>query len=890
MAEPSRAGQAAPWHALSPQEALSALNTRPEGLTSQEARARLALYGPNQLRVAPPVSPLKLLLDEFRSPLILILVGAAAVLYVVAATTGNGEQNIDATLIILIVVLNATLGFIQNYRANRGIEALKRLAAPRTTFLRDGHLLTDAATALVPGDVVALEEGDRVPADGRLLEAYELQVDESPLTGESMPVHKGHIPVAEDTPLAERSSMVYMGTTVMRGRGRFAVTETGMRTQMGTIAEHIQAIREGPTPFQREVAALGRRITFVVGVLIVIIAALQLALADSTLLDAFIAAVALAVAAIPEGLPVVLTLALAFGTRRMLERKALVRSLPTVEIIGSAQVICTDKTGTITEGVMGLRVLYWQGHVLQVTGGATATEGQFLEDGRPTHQSDNLALLAAGLCNNAQRDPERGFIGDPTEVALLAGALKAGVDLGAYRRLDEVPFSSERKMMSVLVERDGRRLVFSKGAPEVLLERCTGTCTAEGVTELDDEERKRLRQQTDQLAGQALRVLALAYREADATDHASMERGLVFLGLAGLSDPPRREARDAMATASRAGIRVVMITGDNLLTARAIAGDVGLSGEAMEGRRLDSLDDAALRQVAQRVNIFARAEPVHKLRILQALRGQGQVVVMTGDGVNDAPALKAADVGIAMGIRGTDVARDASDMVLLDDNFATIVAAVEEGRRIFANIRKFVSYLLIGNFTEVLVILGTSFFGYLPITAVQILWINLVTDGIPALALGLDPAPPGLMKQPPRREGVISRRVLWTILGIGLLQTIIVLASFFFGLRYDLETARTIAFTSIPIQEYGVLVVLRYQERARLFSNRWLAVSVAVSLALHLAIIYTPLSDFFDVAPLGLGPWLVLLGGLAVSIAGGILVVALLGRWLRGPVRRSTRL
>ncbi len=884
MADPLRSGLAAPWHALSPQEALSALNTRPEGLTSQEARARLALYGPNRLRVAPPVSPLKLLLDEFRSPLILILVGAAAVLYVVAATTGNGEQNIDATLIILIVVLNATLGFVQNYRANRGIEALKRLAAPRTTFLRDGRLVADEATALVPGDVVALEEGDRVPADGRLLEAHDLQVDESPLTGESMPVPKGHAPVAEDTPLAERSSMVYMGTTVMRGRGRFAVTETGMRTQMGTIAEHIQAIQEGPTPFQREVAALGRRITFVVGVLI-IIAGLQLALAGSTLLEAFIAAVALAVAAIPEGLPVVLTLALAFGTRRMLERRALVRSLPTVEIIGSAQVICTDKTGTITEGVMGLRALYWQGRVLQVTGGATATEGQFLRDGRPTDQSDNLALLAAGLCNNAQRDPERGFIGDPTEVALLAGALKAGVDLGAYRRLDEVPFSSERKMMSVVVERDALRLVFSKGAPEVLLERCTAACTAEGILELGDEDRKRLRQQTDQLAGQALRVLALAYKEADATDHASMERGLVFLGLAGLSDPPRHEAREAMATASGAGIRVVMITGDNLLTARAIARDVGLSGEAMEGRRLDDLDDAALRQVAQRVNIFARAEPVHKLRILQALRGQGQVVVMTGDGVNDAPALKAADVGIAMGIKGTDVARDASDMVLLDDNFATIVAAVEEGRRIFANIRKFVSYLLIGNFTEVLVILGASFFGYLPITAVQILWINLVTDGIPALALGLDPAPPGLMRQPPRREGVISRRVIWTILGIGLLQTIIVLASFFFGLRYGMETAQTIAFTSIPIQEYGVLVVLRYQERARLFSNRWLAVSVAVSLALHLAIIYTPLSDFFDVAPLGLVSWLVLLGGLAVSIASGILVVALLDRWHRRPAR-----
>jgi Ca2+-transporting ATPase len=860
----------APWHALSKEEVTEHLGTSPGGISSNEATARLNRFGPNQLKAAPPVSLLKLFFDEFRSPLILILMASALLLFMVAAMGTNPEHNVDAGLILAIVLFNGILGFVQNSRAYRGIEALKRLSAPISTVLRDGRRITKEACLLVPGDVVLLEEGDRIPTDGRILEAYGLRLDESALTGESLTVAKSSQSLPEDTGLAERSNMTYSGTVVMRGRGRFVVTETGMSTQVGMIAKEIQSVREGPTHFQRQVAELGKKITFIIVGLIALIALLQLTVAHLSLLEVFVAAVALAVAAIPEGLPVVLTLALAFGTRRMLERHCLVRALPVVEILGSAQVICSDKTGTITEGQMGLRSLYWQDNLLEVTGGSIDKDGEFLDHGRPTQQKYNLALLAGALCNNAQYDSKTGFQGDPTEVALLSGAHKAKINMDDYVRIDEIPFSSERKMMSVIVQKDRHHFIFSKGAPEVLIDRCHKLYTPEGAVELRKEDKSRLLEVNSQLAGQALRVLALAYKENSVLNHDEAETDLTFLGLAGLSDPPRKAAKEAMATVFEAGIRVVMITGDNRITAKAIAQDVGLEGECLEGRDLDGLSETGMKETVDRVNIYSRAEPKHKLRILQALQAPGQVVAMTGDGVNDAPALKRADVGIAMGIRGTDVARDASDMVLLDDNFGTIVAAIEEGRRIFANIKKFVNYLLIGNFSEVLTILVASFFGYLPVTAVQILWINLVTDGIPAIALGLDPAPPGLMKERPRRGEVLGRSMLASIIGIGIVQTVIILISFKLGLRFDLETARTIVFTAFPLQEFAVLGMLRYRERAPFLSNRWLVVAVAVSLCLQLLLIYTPVGALFGVVPLGLFPWLILMVGLATGYVAGI--------------------
>lgn len=804
---------------------------------------------------------------------------AAGLLYLVAVVGEEPDRIIDASLILLIVAFNAILGFVQNYRAHQGIEALKRLAAPMCTMVRDGHRIAAPAAGLVPGDVVILEEGDHVPADGRLLDAFDLDVDESALTGESVMVGKRSTPLPETVILAERGNMVYMGTVVLRGRGRLVVTETGMDTEVGRIAEAVQSQTARPTQFQRDVSTLGKRITLIITVTIGIVSALLLTVGGFGILETFVAAVALAVAAIPEGLPVVLTLALAFGTRRMLERHALVRSLPVLEILGSSQVICTDKTGTITEGRMSLRVLLWQDRQYDVTGAAASIDGEYLHDGISMDLADNLAVLAGGLCNNAEYHVEHGFIGDPTEVALLAAAHKAGAPLSAYTREDEVTFTSKRKMMSVVASQGDRRYLFTKGAVEVVAQKCSHVLSADGPIPMTAVEREALFQENSRLAGQSLRVLALAYREDPGDVHEALEQDLVFLGLAGIADPPRPEAKAAIEAAATAGIRVVMITGDNKATALAIANDVGLQGECLEGRDVEEMDDEALRMAIQRIGIYARAEPGHKLRILQALQGADRVVAMTGDGVNDAPALKGSDVGIAMGIRGTDVARDAADMVLMDDNFASIVSAVEEGRRIFANIKKFVAYLLTANLSEVLVILVAAIFGYLPVTAVQILWINLVTDSAPAVALGVDPAPRGLMHEPPNRSQVISRPVISFILSVGVIIAIIILGIFALMLELaDLPTARTVAFTAFVLLENLPLVAIRFQEGSSLLANRWLIIAILVSFGLQLIVLYTGLGSLFGVVPLGLQEWLVLLGGAALGVVSTIIASKVLTR------------
>ena len=883
--------QRKPWHSLPLDQVLSDPDTAQKGLSTAEASLRLERFGPNGLLETPPVSPATILLREFRSFLVLILIGAAILLFIVAAADNDSSHYIDASLILLIVVFNGALGFVQNYRAQRGIESLRRLSAPTATFLRDGQVVTGETSVLVPGDVVLLEEGDRIPADGRLIEAFDLRIDESGLTGESLPVSKQTGLLEPDTNLAERTNMVYMSTVALRGRAKLVVTETGMASEVGKIATEIQSAENRPTDFQREIDTLGKRITFMIAVLISLIVVLQLTVSGFTLFETFISAVALAVAAIPEGLPVVLTLALAFGTRRMLDRNTLVRSLPVVEIVGSADIICADKTGTITEGRMSLRLLDHSDGRHEFVSGSSGY-GMFIdEQGDPVDESDNLALLAAGLCNNASFDLAGGLRGDPTETALLEGAVASGVDLADYTRLHEIPFSSERKMMSVVVQRDNRIFVFSKGAPEVVIPLCSAAFDAGGSILLDSKGREVLLEKNGNLAAQALRLLALAYRELPADqdwgryvnasddslrsdeDHKFFEHDLVFLGLAGLSDPPREEAAEAIRVANGAGIRVVMITGDNRATALAVAQDVGLQGNCMEGRELEGLAGDEMTATTQSCSIYARAEPRHKLQILRSLQNQGHIVVMTGDGVNDAPALKSANVGIAMGIRGTDVAKDASGMVLLDDNFATIVAAVEEGRRIFANIKKFVNYLFTGNFAEVLVVLVASFFGYLPITAVQILWINLVTDSGPAVALGIDPVAPGVMQKAPVRGGVITNGMYALVFSIGVVTAAIILGSFFLGLHlYDLQTAQTMTFTAFVVHEYLRLGVIRHQERSPYFSNRWLVGSVAFSLSLQMILVYSPIGELFNLTPLGAVEWLILIGGLGVGILASLTI------------------
>ena len=849
-------------HARTAERVAAALETGSEGLTGQQAALRADRYGPNSLVRQPGIPAWRLVVDEITNPLVVILIGAAAVLIFLSLVEPTTNEWRDALLILAIVVLNGCLGFAQNYRARKGIESLQRMATPQARVVRDGRVEILPANVLVPGDAVLLEEGDRVPADGRLTRAAELRVDESALTGESQPVTKSTAAVAVDAPLAERASMAYTGTSVASGRGRMLVVHTGMATEIGRIAEAVQSVRETPTPFQREVAQVGGRITIAIAILVAIIAALQLTVGGQTVLDTFVTSVALAVAAIPEGLPVVLTLALAFGTRRMLERRALVRSLPVVEIVGSAEIVCTDKTGTVTEGRMSLRRLYWRRRTIEITGGAGEQRGDFLVDGQPTSQVDNLALLAGAVCNDAREASDGTFRGDPTEIALLVAALKAGIDIEPYERLEEIPFSSERKRMSVAVRREQDVLVFVKGAPEVIVPLCTRIDDDGGSTAMGEAERRQVLDETERLAADAYRVLALAGKSGAAGRREEMQSDLVFYGLAAISDPPREAAAPALDATRQAGIRVVMITGDNPVTAAAVGREIGLQGAVMHGQELDEVDDERI--VA--TSIFARVEPGHKLRILNVLRAPDRVVVMTGDGVNDAPALKAADVGIAMGERGTDVARDASDMVLLDDNFATIVAAIEEGRRISANIRKFLNYLLTGNLAEVLVILLGSLAGYLPVTAVQILWINLVTDSGPAVALAVDPAPPGLMREPPRRAPIFGRAMAALVGSIGLVIAVIVSATFFIGLAaFDLATAQTMTFTALVAQEYLRLAVIRVHEGLPLLANRWLVLAVGLSLALQVALIYTPLGDLFGVVPLGMLSWAVIVAGLLVA-------------------------
>jgi Ca2+-transporting ATPase len=861
-------------HAASVEDVLSELHTDEGGLSTSEAVRRLEEHGANRLAEEAGIPVWRLALDEVRNPLVLILLVAAGVLAALSIVGAESRWG-DAALILAIVVLNGVLGFVQNYRAQRGIEALARLSAPSVQVLRDGHPRTLEAADLVPGDVVLLAEGDRIAADGRLLRAHDLRVDESSLTGESVPVDKRVDPVDGDAPLAERSCMAYQGTAVVAGRGRYLVTATGMDSEIGAIASAVQSVEKGPTPFQREVGELGRRITLVIGLLIGVIAVLQLTIGGQTLLETFVTAVALAVAAIPEGLPVVLTLALAFATRRMLDRHALVRSLPVVEIVGSADVICTDKTGTITEGRMSVRRLAARGGEMEMDGAgegdAAAGDGD-----RATDLRDSPALLAGALCNDAHRAADGRFGGDPTEVALLVAAARAGMDLEDWVRVEEIPFSSERKLMSVVVERDGASRVLVKGAPEVVLPRCTGIDTPEGTRPMTDADRDAVLSQTARLGDEALRVLALAGREGPADGREAIERNLVLYGLAGIADPPRDAAGPALGSAREAGIRVVMITGDNPRTAEAVGREIGLEGVAIEGRELASLTDD---QIVDRGGIFARVDPAHKLRILDAFRERGHVVVMTGDGVNDAPALKGADVGIAMGERGTDVARDASDMVLLDDNFATIVAAVEEGRRVATNIRKFLNYLLTGNFAEVLVILGASLVGYLPISAVQILWVNLVTDSGPAVALAVDPAPPGQMTMPPRHGPIMGRAMLALVAGIGAVIAAIVLATFFIGLElYGIAAARTMAFTALVAQEYLRLVVIRVHEGLPIFANRWLVLAVALSLALQGVLLSTPLGALFDAVPLEPPAWGVIAAGLVIGFPAALGVTRLVRR------------
>ncbi|MDZ7687866.1 MAG: calcium-translocating P-type ATPase, PMCA-type [Halobacteriales archaeon] len=855
-------------HAEPPEDVLSEYETSRDGLTTDEADERLDEHGENDIVSGKGRSVTRIFVAQFDSVLIWVLVAAA----VLSFWTGH---VVDAVLITIIVVANGVFGFVQDYRAERSLEELRELAAPTATVLRDGEPTDIEATGVVPGDVLVLKSGDVVPADGRLIETTDFETDEAALTGESLPVSKSVEAVESNTPVAERACMVYKGTSVTRGRANAVVTSTGMETEVGGIAEELATTEETDTPLQNELNSLGTKLGVGVVVLSAVVAPLLL-LRGTEPVQAGLTAVSLAVAAVPEGLPAVVTLTLALGVRKMSDENALVRRLPSVESLGSVDVICTDKTGTLTKGEMTVSKLWVHDRVTDA-------------DAEEHDEREELLLRAGALCNDSTTEE-----GDPTEQALVRAAEESGFDVEELRnenpRVDEVPFSSERKWMGTAHETDEGRVGYVKGAPSVVLGNSDRVLTEEGVVELTDEARERVETTVNDFADDALRVLAVAYVE-EAEDADALRDGLVFVGLTGMIDPPRDEVADAIAATRRAGIDVKMVTGDNVRTAAAIAEELGFDAEVLEGSDIEDMDDAELRERVESVNVFARASPEHKVRILEALQARGHYVSMTGDGVNDAPALKNADVGVAMGIRGTDVARQASDMILLDDNYATIERAVERGRSIFDNIWKFVAYLLSANVAEVAIVFVASLYGYLILPAVQLLWINLLTDGLPALALGADPKSEDVMERPPRdpEGGIVGRPMLELIGGAGAVTTVVMLALMFFvldGAPSVTPYAMTMVFTGFVVLEFAKLYVIRWLRETPTFTNPWLVAAVIASLVLQLSVLYTPLREYFGTVPLGVTDWGLLAAVVAVCVPAYLVVAVVVQRHLRDDIER----
>ena len=886
------------------------------GLTDAQAAQRLERVGPNQLEAAEPVPAWRRLAEQFRDPLVYLLLVAVAVSLVAWLLEGGEDVPFEVVVISLILVANALLGYVQEARAEQAVAALQRMAALTAGVVRGGAVRRVATTEIVPGDVLVLAEGDAVAADARLAEAASLTVAEASLTGESEPVLKDSATLAGPVALGDRVDMVFSGTAVARGRGRAVVTATGMETEMGHVARLLGRTEEEPTPLQREVERIGRTLAIAVVVIAAVVVAAILVTSDvnsaSDLVDVLLVGVSLAVAAVPEGLPAILSVVLALGVQRMAREHAIVKKLSSVETLGSASVVCSDKTGTLTRNEMTVTTVVTGSGEADVTGTGYRPEGDIVIDGRPLGDGDarladevRFVLAGGSLANDAVLREDGGewtVQGDPTEAAFLVAEAKLGATearRARFERVGEVPFTSERKLMSTLeadVEREGRIDVVTKGAPDVLLARCTHERIASEVRRLTDTRRAEIAADVERLADRALRTLAVAYRPLPdvepppgSTDEAldsweALERELVYLGMVGIIDPPRPEARVAVGEAQSAGVRILMITGDHPRTAQRIASELGIStvgARALTGAEIDGLDEEALTRAVRDVAVFARVAPEHKLRIVDALQADGNIVAMTGDGVNDAPALRAADIGVAMGVTGTDVTREAADMVLADDNFATIVAAVREGRAIFANISTFLRYLLSSNIGEVLTmflgVVGAGLLGLtdrvdsgvaVPLLATQILWINLLTDAAPALALGVDPPPDDVMARSPRRitDRVIDTEMQVGIGFVGVVMAIVTLVALdlhlpggLIGGSGNITEARTMAFTTLVLaQLYNCFNARSDRVSAfhQMFANPLVWAAIALSVALQVAVVHVPLlNDAFDTSPLSAGQW-----------------------------------
>ncbi len=901
-----------PWLADAAVVAAAAEIDPGTGLTNTEASARLARFGANRLDAAAPVPAWRKLLAQFADPLVYLLLAAVAISVVTWVVEGAEGLPFEAVVIGAILIANAVLGYVQEARAEEAVAALQRMAAATSSVIRDGTEQRIPAADVVPGDVLLLAEGDAVSADGRLTEAASLMVAEASLTGESEAVLKDVATLSGPVAIGDRVNMVFSGTAVTRGRGRVVVTGTGMATEMGRIATLLESTSEEATPLQREIARVGRTLGIAVLAIAAVVMAAIVLTSDiqeaSDLVDVLLVGVSLAVAAVPEGLPAVLSVVLALGVQRMARKHAIVKKLSSVETLGSASVICSDKTGTLTRNEMTVQRIVTHSGEVEVTGSGYAPEGALLVDGRPLESDPVLAevravLTGGSLAGDASLHEEDGtwiVHGDPTEAAFLVAEYKAGFTEARdarFERVGEVPFTSERKLMSTLqvdADLDERVVVVTKGAPDVLLARCTHERVGHEPRPLDEAHRREILAAVDRLAGDALRTLAVAYHPLENDPRPdvdeNVERELIFAGFVGIIDPPRDEARVAIAEAHQAGVRVVMITGDHPATAARIAADLGIAepgARTVSGLEIEALDEEAFRLTVRETSVYARVAPEHKLRIVDALQADGNVVCMTGDGVNDAPALKSADIGVAMGVTGTDVTKEAAKMILADDNFATIVAAVREGRGIFANIRRFLRYLLSSNAGEVLtMLLGVIGGGVIgldeaggtvaaPLLATQILWINLLTDTAPALAMGVDPPPDDVMARPPRKltDRVIDGPMKAGIVFVGVVMAVVTLLALDIGLPGGLvegsgsiAEARTLAFTTLVLAQLFNCFNARSDRVSafhHLFTNPVLWAAITVSLLLQVAVVYVPfLRDAFDTTSLGAADWL-LCGGLA---------------------------
>ena len=936
------------WHALSQEETLHQLATPPEtGLTAEEAAKRLQSYGPNQLEEAAGITFWQMLLDQFNNFVVILLIVAA----IISALLGD---RVEAAAIIAIVILNATLGVVQERRAEQALAALKKLATPEAQVVRDGQRQSVSSTKLVPGDIVLLEAGNYIPADIRLLEAANLRIEEAALTGESVPVQKdANIRLEADIPLGDRKNTTFMGTLVSYGRGRGVVVSTGMHTQIGLIAKMLQAVENEPTPLQKRLDQLGKLLgaaTLVICGVVFAVAVLRftdlsllkavnggvlvyLKAAQQEIINMFMLAVGLAIAAVPEGLPAVVTISLALGMSEMIKRHALIRKLSSVETLGSTTVICSDKTGTLTQNEMTLTRIWVDGRYLSITGKGRTLSGEFQEGGKTVDleafPAVRTALWVGALNNDSEltisgssgEEQTYRMTGDPTEGALVVAAAKAGAlprPLNhAYPRVQEVPFDSDRKrMITVHQVRESKPDDFSpfykhetsgyvvaiKGAPDVVLDLCTHyQHTDDTPMPLTEEQRMRILNANDMMTRDALRVLGVAYKVSDRIpnmeDLVKLEEGMVFVGLVGMIDPPRPEVTPALAKASKAGIRTIMITGDFPNTARAIAEAIGLlkpNHQVLSGAELDNLTDEQLKEQVEYTDVFARVSPEHKLRIVEALREDGEIVAMTGDGVNDSPSIKRANIGVAMGITGTDVAKESADMVLTDDNYASIVSAVEQGRIIYDNIRKFVFFLVSSNIAEIMVIFLATLAGLpAPLTVIQLLWLNLLTDGAPALALAMEKGDPEIMLRKPRppSEPIINRLMQVGIVIQTIAQTGVVLGAFFIGLYWhleagalvpagsnpflyvlqhnwrgvDVQAAETMAFVTLSLCELFRAYTVRSEKmsifKLGVFSNKYMQYAVGLSVILMILVVSVAfLQPIFNTHFPDLREWGVILG------------------------------